>query len=241
MKTGIISQARMTSTRLPEKVLKLIGGNPMLKYHTDRLKESGMPVFIATTVNKTDDPIVAFCQEENIPFYRGSENNVLSRYYECAKENKLDVIVRVTSDCPLVDGELIRKAWEDYKDSFKKYSYISNGVNRTYPRGFDFEIFSFAYLEEAYKKATLEMDLEHVTPYIHQNRNGNTDFFHYINKEDKSSYRITVDTSDDFELIRQLIENHQAHHLHAHRIIKLLDKHPSLALINRHIEQKKLQ
>ena len=141
MKTGIISQARMTSTRLPEKVLKLIGGNPMLKYHTDRLKESGMPVFIATTVNKTDDPIVAFCQEENIPFYRGSENNVLSRYYECAKENKLDVIVRVTSDCPLVDGELIRKAWEDYKDSFKKYSYISNGVNRTYPRGFDFEIF----------------------------------------------------------------------------------------------------
>ena len=140
----------MTSTRLPGKVLKLIGGRPMLHYHIDRLRWSEMPIFIATTVNKTDDPIVDFCVERNIPFYRGQEDNVLSRYYECAKQNNLDVIVRVTSDCPLVDGTLIRDAWNVYKNSFSTYDYISNCIERTYPRGFDFEIFSFNYLEEAY-------------------------------------------------------------------------------------------
>src|ERR1017187_8832445 len=103
---GIISQARMTSTRLPGKILLEAKGKPMLSYHIDRLKRSGLPIYIATTINKTDEPVVQFAKTHTIPFYRGSEDHVLSRYYECALENKLDVIIRVTSDCPLIDGNL---------------------------------------------------------------------------------------------------------------------------------------
>ena len=114
MSIGIITQARMTSTRLPGKVLKKVGNKTLLKYHIDRLKTSGYPIYIATTLNKTDDEIVNFAIHEGCSYYRGDEHNVLNRYYECAKENNLDVIVRDTSDCPLIDGSLIKKGIRQY-------------------------------------------------------------------------------------------------------------------------------
>jgi spore coat polysaccharide biosynthesis protein SpsF len=240
LKVGIISQARMTSTRLPGKVLKEIAGKPVLEYHTKRLQQTGYPVFIATTTNISDDPIIDFCQKHNLPFYRGDEQNVLSRYYYCARENELDVIVRVTSDCPLIVPELVKNGIETYLKSNDPYLYLSNAIERTFPRGFDFEIFSFALLERAFKKATRPEDLEHVTPFIHQNRTGDIKFIHVKNPEDKSGYRITLDTPEDFELLRILIEEHHADKLSAQEIITVLDAHPELVAINAQIEQKKL-
>jgi spore coat polysaccharide biosynthesis protein SpsF len=238
-KIGIITQARMTSTRLPGKILKEVKGRYLLKHHVDRLKESSYPVFLATTVNATDDPVVLFANNEEVPFYRGSEADVLSRYYNCAVENKIDVVVRVTSDCPLIDGKLLKSGIEKYQELNNSRLYLSNALERTFPRGVDFEIFSFELLEEAYKNAILELDKEHVTPYINRNRSGKVVFFHFKQEVDKSAYRITVDTAEDFELIRILIERYDADLLSHKEITKILEQHPELVKINAHIEQKK--
>ena len=234
-KTGIISQVRMTSTRLPGKVLLPVQNQPLLKYHTDRLRQSGFPVLLATTINQTDDVIADFAKSENLAFYRGDENNVLSRYYQTALANQLDVIVRVTSDCPLVDGELVGKAIRQYLQNANDNIYLSNALMRTYPRGFDFEIFSFKLLKEAFENADTNFQLEHVTPYIKEHAQTE----HIVYPEAASNFRITVDTPEDFELIKKLIEEHQADTLNHQEIITLLQNHPDLVKINAHIEQKK--
>lgn len=237
---GIISQARMTSTRLPGKVLMPIGPKVVLQHHLDRLQQSGFPVFLAITTNLSDDPLAAFGAQQQVPVYRGDEQNVLQRYYEAARAFNLDIIVRVTSDCPLIDGVLVRKGIKEYIEKKDPGLYLSNCLVRTYPRGFDFEIFSFALLEEAFLQAREAGDLEHVTPYINQNKSGRVRFGHLTQPEDKSAYRVTLDTPEDLELIRLLIQDYQAHQLDAGAISRLLDAHPELVRINAMIEQKKV-
>ncbi|RFP63760.1 acylneuraminate cytidylyltransferase [Hymenobacter lapidiphilus] len=239
-KVGIISQARMTSTRLPGKVLQPIGGRPLLAYHIERLQASGLPVYLAITTNATDDPLADFAAAHSLPVTRGPEDDVLARYQQCAAAHELDVIVRVTSDCPLLDDGLIAQAVQEYLAADNPRLYLSNVLVRTYPRGFDFEVFSRELLEKAYQHATTAADREHVTPYIHQNRSGRVDFAHVTRPTNRSNYRITVDTAEDFELIRRLIEEHQADTLATEELIDLLDRHPELVAINAHIEQKKL-
>lgn len=229
----------MTSTRLPGKVLLPIGGNPLLHYHIARAQQSGVPVYLAITSNATDDALVDFAAANSLPLTRGDEQDVLGRYHQCATEHALDIIVRITSDCPLLDGRLIADAIGQYLSCNDPRLYLSNVLQRSYPRGFDFEIFSRALLDEAYHQATLASDREHVTPYIHQNRGGNVRFRHLTYSADKSQYRLTVDTAEDFELIRQLIENYQAQNLSAEQLIDLLDQHPELVALNAHVEQKK--
>jgi len=240
MKVGIISQARMTSTRLPGKVLLPIAGKPVLEYHLERLQQSGYPVLLATTVNTSDDPLAAFAQQHQIPVYRGDEHNVLSRFYEMAKAHQLEVIVRVTSDCPLIDGALLGQAIGQYLQEQDPQLYLSNCLVRTFPRGFDFEVFSFQLLEEAYQHARQPAEQEHVTPYINQNESGRVHLQHLTQAADKSNYRITLDTPEDFKLIKILIEDYQAHLLPAAAICRLLDAHPELVQINAGVEQKKL-
>ncbi|QMU28978.1 glycosyltransferase family protein [Adhaeribacter radiodurans] len=225
----------MTSTRLPGKVLLPVKNQPLLKYHTDRLKKNNFPIYLATTTNATDDVIAQFAEQEGVYCYRGNEDNVLSRYYETALENQLDVIVRVTSDCPLVDGDLIKTGVEKYLQWQNETIYLSNSIVRTFPRGFDFEIFSFQQLEEAFLKAETTFQKEHVTPYIKEHAQAE----HVVYSEDASDLRITVDTPEDFQLIKILIEDFQADTLSYQEIIKLLRSHPELVKINAHIEQKK--
>lgn len=241
LKIGIISQARMTSTRLPGKVLKMVKSQPLLKYHIERLKKSGLQVFIATTTNNTDLPIVEFCKQESISYFCGDEMDVLQRYYQAAKQFKLDIVIRVTSDCPLIDGELIAKALKQYlAHANHENLYLSNCLKRSYPRGFDFEIFTFANLEEAYKLATLQQDREHVTPYLHQNRNQKMQFISIEREQNASQFRITVDEPDDFKLVEKLISDFNADKLNCDEICEVLEKNPHLAAINQHVEQKKL-
>ena len=237
---GIITQARMTSTRLPGKIFKEVNNKSLLQYHIERLQKTGFDIAIATTTNETDDCVCEFADHNKIKYHRGSENNVLSRYYETAVKFKFDIIVRVTSDCPLIDPHLIRNNMETYLKLNNQNLYMANGMERTFARGFDFEIFSFQLLEEAFNKATDEGDLEHVTPYIWKNRSGKVEFYHVKQNQNNSNFRITVDTADDFELIKTLIEKYKADTLPYTEIENILAQHPELVALNAHIEQKKV-
>lgn len=239
-RVGIITQARTTSTRLPRKVLLVAGGKTVLEHHIDRLKKAGYPVFVATTTNDTDEDIVKFCESRNILYHRGSEQDVLSRFYECAKKYNLDVIVRVTSDCPLIDGELVAQGVHTFL-SMPENSYVSNCIERTYPRGFDYEVFSFSALENAFKKAKDFGEREHVTPYIRNiEKNIGVQLAHVKSNRDASEYRLTLDEQDDWTLIKRMIEEYHANEKNVNEIIDLLTTNKFLSQINAHIEQKKI-
>ncbi|OGX90638.1 cytidylyltransferase domain-containing protein [Hymenobacter coccineus] len=240
MRVGIISQARMTSTRLPGKVLREAGGQPLLAWHVQRLRAAGAPLYLAITTNSADDVLAEFAAAHGLPCTRGDEHDVLARYQQCAAAHELDVVVRVTSDCPLIAPELIAAGIQRYLAAADDQLYLSNALERTYPRGFDFEIFSSKMLAEAAAHATRPEDREHVTPFLHQNRADNVRFSHFRRPTDASRYRLTVDTAADFELLRQLLDDYDAGHMTAEELISLLDTHPELVAINARVEQKKL-
>lgn len=236
---GIITQARMTSSRLPGKVLMEAGSKSMLEYHVARLQKTGYEVVIATTDNKQDDTLAAFASRLGIDCYRGSEDDVLSRFMVVQHAKKYDIIVRVTSDCPLIDPELIRQGINLYLEKENELMYVSNCFPRTFARGFDFEIFSGKMLEEANEYAHDIFEREHVTPYMWKNK---PHHFHLenISQEVKNgSLRITIDTPEDFQLLKILIEEYEAEHLNYREIEHILISHPQLVAINEHIEQKK--
>jgi len=142
----MIVQARMGSNRLPGKVMKIVCGKPLLEHLINRLKrvKCADQIVIATTVNETEDIIVELCKKLDISYYRGSEEDVLGRYYEAAVEYGGDIIIRITSDCPVIDPEVIDSLINFYTDNIDKYDYVSNTLKRTYPLGMDSEIILFA-------------------------------------------------------------------------------------------------
>ncbi len=156
MRIEIFIQARMGSTRLPGKVLKKVSGKALLDYLVERLADAKEVdgVVILTSIEEADDVIEHFCQERGIACYRGSENDVLDRYYQTALQRKPDGIVRVTADCPLVDPEVLDDVVREFKDNYPKFDYVSNGLERTFPRGLDVEIFSFEALKKHGVKKT---------------------------------------------------------------------------------------
>jgi spore coat polysaccharide biosynthesis protein SpsF len=237
MTLGVITQARMTSTRLPGKVLMTAGGRSMLAHQVLRLQRAGLPVYVATTTNATDDPIVAAAADLGVDVHRGSEDDVLARFAGTIEEFGLDTVVRVTSDCPLIDGALVAGGVKAFEAAGDPDLYLSNTLERSYPRGLDFEVFSAAALLDAHRHAVTAAEREHVTPYLYS---GPRPMQGLRREGDASRYRVTLDTADDFELIRRLIEDHGAADLDADQIIAVLDAHPELAAINAHVEQKKL-
>ena len=202
-----IIQARMGSSRLPNKTLMEIDGTPSLKFMINRVKKSKIidKIIVATTNSERDNEIVDFCKDNDILFHRGSEGDVLDRYYQTAKEYKATTVVRLTSDCPLIDHNLIDKTINLYKQ--KKVDYASNAVppdKKKYPDGSDVEVFSFEALEKSWNEATDLKDREHVTFFMWKNE----DDFKTImldNKHDWGKYRITVDYIEDLELVRKIV------------------------------------
>ena len=202
MITAII-QARMGSRRLPGKVLKDICGYPMLWHVVNRVRHAKKldQVMVATSQNVSDEPVLSFCKQEGITCFRGSENDVLDRFYQAARFSGADVIVRITADCPLVDPIVIDRVVNTYLNS--ECDYASNSIKRTYPDGLDVEVFSFEALEQAWRKANLMSEREHVTPYIWKN---NQIYKISQNTQEKnlSFLRWTVDEAEDLELVRDI-------------------------------------
>jgi spore coat polysaccharide biosynthesis protein SpsF len=240
----IISQARMTSTRLPGKVAIKVAGKTLLEHHLERIHRSELKtrLVIATTKNDADDAIVDICQKSGTPVYRGSEHDVLSRYYHAASKFEADIVVRVTSDCPLIDPDIIDLTINAFLSREPEIDYVSNcRLNQTYPRGLDTEVFAFSALKAAYEEAREPFEREHVTPFIwqHPERFALSNIDHYI---DYSQHRWTVDTPEDLDLIKRMLNvcyptNPE---FGLQDCIELICRNPEWEEINKHIEQKKL-
>ena len=245
MKVVCLVQARVGSTRLPGKILKEICGKTILHHEIDRLKKCKEidEIVIATTDKEDDDKIVNEAKKLSVKYFRGSENDVLSRFYYAAKENNADIIVRVTSDCPCIDFEILDKMLIYFKEKYKEkqVDYLSNTIKRTYPRGYDIEIFTFSALEKSYINAKKEYEREHVTPYIYDKTN-NFLKLSFENKDDYSEYRVTLDTIEDFIVIKNIFENlyYKNPYFKLNDVVQYLNDNLHIVDINKHIEQKKL-
>lgn len=243
IKTVIIVQARMTSTRLPGKVLNEVMGKPLLEYQIERLGQVRLAdeLVIATTINDSDQPIIELCERLGVAYHRGSEEDILSRYFEAATKFGADVVVRVTSDCPLIDPGVVDEVIGLYSNSWDKYDYVSNTLERTYPRGLDTEVFSMATLLKAHSEAREQPEREHVTLFIYR-RPEQFRLANSSNAKDYSQYRWTVDTPEDFELIKLILQelypvNKKFTWLD---ILNLLNEYPEWANINATVKQKEV-
>ncbi|NPA15056.1 MAG: acylneuraminate cytidylyltransferase, partial [Deferribacteres bacterium] len=196
---------------------------------------------VATTTNKNDDAIVEIAKKEGAGWFRGSEEDVLERYYLCACENCADIVVRITSDCPCIDAEIIDQVVNEHIRG--GYDYTSNTLTRSYPRGMDVEVFSFDALEKAYKKASEPYEREHVTPYIYAHPE------EFRIKEvtappelSAPHIRLTVDTEEDYALLCAVFDFLYSRNrfFGLREILNLFSEKPWLHLINKKVEQKKL-
>lgn len=238
-KIGIIIQARIGSTRLPGKVMLDLEGKPVLQHVVERCKESKVDeVIVATSINPENDIIEKLCAKISIPCFRASEDNVLNRYYECAKKFNLNVVIRITADCPLIDPTIINKAIDKFNEG--NYDYVSNIHNkRTYPRGLDTEVFSFDVLKKMDKKVKKKEDKEHVTLYLLRNI---TQYktAEIVNDIDYSYLRWTLDEKADFKLIKEIYSKlyKKGKQFYMKEVIKLLKENKELQEINKNIKQK---
>jgi spore coat polysaccharide biosynthesis protein SpsF len=239
MTTLIIVQARMTSNRLPGKVLLPLAGEPMLARLIERLRrvERADGIIIATTTNTPDDAIAELCSRLGVPCHRGSEHDVLSRYADAARLGGARVVVRITADCPLIDPALIDRLIATYAEGGSDY--VSNMLPPTWPYGMAVEVFSAAALEQAHAEATQAAEREHVTPFLYWH----PERYRLRNVEspvDLSHHRWTVDTPEDYELVRRLFETLQPLQPDFSQadVLRLLDHHPDWVGINQHVQQK---
>jgi spore coat polysaccharide biosynthesis protein SpsF len=239
MTTLIIVQARMTSTRLPGKVLLPLAGEPMLIRLVERLRrvQRADGIVIATTGKTTDDPIAALCAQLGVPCHRGSEHDVLSRYADAARLHGADVVVRITADCPLIDPALIDQVIAAHAAGDSDY--VSNMLPPTWPYGMAVEVFSAAALAQAHTEATQPAEREHVTPFIYWHPERYR-LLNVASTVDLSQHRWTVDTPEDYELVRRLFEHLMPTHPHFTQadVLALLEQHPDWIALNQHVQQK---
>ena len=235
-----ILQARMSSTRLPGKVLKPIMGQPMLELQIERVSRcKGLDrIIVATSTHDEDSAIVQLCKGLGIGFYRGDLNNVLDRYYRAARQFGADHVVRITGDCPLIDPVFIDRLIAFYMA--RGSDYASNCRPPTLPDGLDAEIFSFAALEQAWNEATDPFELEHVMSFIlkHPERFSISNFQH---KENLSHLRWTVDEPEDFDMVSQIYEAlyPKKPRFGTEDVLGFLKKHPDLTMLNERHKQKR--
>ena len=230
-----IVQARMGSTRFPGKVMKEAAGKPLIQHLLERLSLSSLidKIVVATSTHTTDDPLAGFLEEAGYDVYRGSEKDVLNRYYRVAEQYGPDVVVRITGDCPLIDSQVTDEVIQYYLDN--DFDYVSNAHPPTFPDGLDTEVFSSAALEKSWKESVSQYDHEHVTPYIR-----NSGLFHVGNfsgVHDYSGERWTVDYSEDFQLIKAVFEEFNGidRHFGFRDILKYKERNPDIFQVNQNI------
>ena len=205
-----VVQARTGSTRLPKKVMMSICGEPLLLRMIERVRSANLAgtVVVATSTNKDDDVIEELCSAHNIDIFRGHPDDLLDRHYKTGLKYKADAIVKIPSDCPLIDPRIIDRIIKYFIDNRDKYDFASNLHPATYPDGNDVEIMKFSVLEDAWKFATKQFEREHTTPYIWEN----TDKFNIGNVrwstglDFSSTHRWTIDYEEDYVFIRSIYE-----------------------------------
>ncbi|MBF0522455.1 MAG: glycosyltransferase family protein [Candidatus Omnitrophica bacterium] len=230
-----IVQARMSSSRLPGKVLKTVLGKPMIQHLLERLSMSKKidKVVVATSVDAESDPLHDFVKSIGFDVYRGSEEDVLDRFYQAAKKYQPQTVVRITGDSPLLDPAICDGAIGVYEKD--KVDYVHTGP--TFAEGLDCEVLSFKSLEVAWKESKLKSEREHVTQYLHKH----PELFKKItlgNKTDDSKYRFTLDEEEDFIVIKTILEEFARKgkpHFTAEDIKSFLDNRRDIYEINAHI------
>jgi len=240
MKTVTIIQTRMGSTRLPGKVMKDLGGHTVLARVVRRLRRSTLTgeILIATTTKPADDVIVEECRHLAVEVFRGEENDVLDRYYQAAKAFQAEAVVRITSDCPMIEPEITDNTIRAFLQ--QRPDYASNALKRTYPRGLDTEIMTLETLERAWRNGKT-YERVHVTPYVYEN----PDQFKILSitgDTDYSNHRWTLDTPEDLEFIRAVYErmgNNDA--FYWRDVLAMLEREPELVELNRQVAMKPLQ
>ena len=233
---GCIIQARTGSTRLPGKVMQKIDNeNTILDYVINQVKSSKKieKIIVATTNLIEDDIICEHLVLQKIEFFRGSSEDVLDRYYQCAKKFTIDNIVRITADNPLIDPNVIDLVIDDYKNN--KCDFATNTLHRTFPYGTEVEVFSFKSLEKAWKNAKKPSEREHVTPFIRDLQNKfiriNTQY-----QEDLSYLRYTVDRIEDLKLVKEIVKNISTRPILIQDMIELYKKRPEIFEINKNVK-----
>lgn len=226
-----IIQARMSSSRLPGKVMAEICGKPMLYHVVKRTGRSKMIdlACVATSDHCDDDIIESFCKGNGIPCFRGSLDDVLDRYYQAASHFGASTIVRLTADCPLLDPDIIARVIKKFSEG--SFDYVSNVMEYTYPDGLDTEVFSFGALERAWREARLKSEREHVTPYIRNH----PEIFRLANvsyRENLSHFRWTVDQPQDLDFVRSVYERLGSMYFDMTDVLKLLKQNPDLSSKN---------
>ena len=245
MKIGAIIQARTSSSRLPRKVLKPLPFDSdvcVLQQVIRRVSNSKLidEVIIATSINEEDQEIVDVAKKENKNFYCGSLDNVLERYYNAASQNDLDIVVRITSDCPCMDSNIIDKIIQNHIDLDADYT--SNSLKESFPRGIDVEVINFDVLKRAYLEASKTYEKEHVTPFIYKSHPDEFNINIYVSDEDNSDIRITLDTPQDYSLLCCVYDNlyEKNNFFTLEDILDLFSKKPWIKSINADIIQKKV-
>ena len=236
MTIGCIIQARMGSTRLPGKVLmEVIEGKPVLYYVINQLKycKSFEKLIVATTTLPEDDKIVQFCMDNDVNYFRGDFKNVLERHYRCAEKFSLSTVIRMPSDKPLLDPEVVDKVVEAFNSN--SYDYVTNFLPSTYPSGTEVEVLSFNALKITYEKAILPSEKEHVTNYIYDHKD---DFriFNVVNSENLSNFRWAVDRIEDLRLVREIVSNIHKSPILIKDILELFKNEPNLVEINKQVD-----
>ena len=239
MTVGAIVQARMGSTRLPGKALLDIQGMSMLARVVDRTRRARTVdrVIIATTTKAKDDPLAEHARELSVDVFRGDEEDVLDRYYQAATRHKLDVIVRITSDCPLLDPGLADDVVRPLLDPASHVNYSANTIRRTYPRGLDVEAVPFATLERVWREATSVHERAHVFPYIYEHPDSFS-MAGLADDIDRSSMRWTVDTPEDLAFVREVCLDLGTRDFTWRDVLKVIAAKPELLRINALVRQK---
>lgn len=233
-----ILQARMSSNRLPGKVLKPLLGKPMMFRQIERIKTARRidKIVVATSVESSDDAIASACEQFQQPCFRGDLDNVLSRFYQCAKPYHPSHVVRLTADCPLIDPGVIDKVIERHLDG--GFDYTTNAFPRTYPDGLDVEVMTMNTLQLMAQQATAQDQLEHVTKYIRDHAEQFA-MAEVCCEQDLSQQRWTVDNPEDFALVEaiysRLYPTDPA--FDYHQVMALYQQQPALFCVNQHLVQ----
>ena len=243
-----IIQARIGATRLPGKVMKELAGEPVLYHVVERTRRTtGLEkVIVATTIKPQDDVIENFCKRQDYDVFRGSSDDVLSRYYEAAKKVGADSVVRITADCPLIDPFVVAQCIEDFNN--RDCDYLSNVEPgpRTFPRGLDTEVFSFSALERAHAEAKSVAEREHVTPDMWQNKGGTfvvCNIAKAAPEYNRPQYRLTLDFQEDYDLLQNIYGRFYKSGtiISVPDVIRYLDEHPEIAAVNAFREKEQVK